>query len=107
MDRQMNQHHISKDKSPSTLSSIFKWLSHLSGAIGFTLSLWCAMLTAFLIGSSVFIVLNIDGYKPTTFVIKNLMSPSGMVEIPRLQAKKSLFMSLCDVIGQVHIPKQI
>jgi hypothetical protein len=28
-----------------------------------------------------------------------LMSQSGMVEIPRLQAKRRLYMSLCDVIG--------
>ncbi|MEZ5814477.1 MAG: hypothetical protein R3E13_07170 [Alphaproteobacteria bacterium] len=27
-----------------------------------------------------------------------LMSPSGMVKIPRLQAKRSLYLSLCDVI---------
>jgi hypothetical protein len=29
------------------------------------------------------------------------MSLSGLVEIPRLQAKKRLCMSLCDVIGWV------
>lgn len=35
-----------------------------------------------------------------------LVSPSGMVETPRLQAKKSLKLSLCDVTKSVLILKQ-
>ena len=34
-----------------------------------------------------------------------LVSLSGMVETPRLQAKKSLILSLCDVTGLEPIPK--
>jgi hypothetical protein len=36
-----------------------------------------------------------------------LVSLSGMAETPRLQAKKSFSLSLCDVIEQVPTPRQI
>lgn len=56
----------------SLLKKTCKWLSHLSGAIGFTWSLWCAILTAFLIGSNLIVILNIDGYRPANFVVESI-----------------------------------
>jgi len=63
---------LNGQKHVSLLKNTCKWLSHLSGAIGFTWSFWCAILTGLLIGSNLIVLLNIDGYRPTTLVVESI-----------------------------------
>ena len=66
-----------QEEPRSAASSVCKWISHLAGTAGFVFSLWCALMTAFFLGPSVFIVLNIDGYRPADFEVKRLYFIKG------------------------------
>jgi len=55
----------------------FKTLMGLSGGAAIVLSFWAAIITGFLIGNSIFILLYADGYTPATFTIEKLSYVKG------------------------------
>jgi len=55
----------------------FKTLMGLSGGAAIVLSFWTAVITAFVIGNSIYILIYADGYKPATFTIEKLSFVKG------------------------------
>jgi len=55
----------------------FKILMGLSGGAAIILSFWAAMITGFMVGKSIYILLYADGYKPSTFIIEKLTFIKG------------------------------
>jgi len=55
----------------------FKMLMGISGGAAIILSFWAAMITGFMVGKSIYILLYADGYKPVTFVIEKLTFVKG------------------------------
>jgi hypothetical protein len=73
------------EHDPSKITSVFRGLKTLFGVAAILLSFWTAMLTAFLIRSSIFIIMYADGYKPDTFTIEKLVFVKGKYTASRAQ----------------------
>ncbi|MBW2180233.1 MAG: hypothetical protein JRG81_07670 [Deltaproteobacteria bacterium] len=63
--------------SGSKKEVFFKTLMGLSGGAAIVLSFWTAIITAFVIGNSIYILIYADGYKPATFTIEKLSFVKG------------------------------
>lgn len=59
------------------MRSFFRGLKNLFGFLAILLSWWTAILTAFLIGTSIVILMYADGYRPGTFTIEKLVYVQG------------------------------
>ena len=66
-----------KEEPVSKMRSFFRGLKNLFGFLAIILSWWTAILTAFLIGTSITILMYSDGYRPTTFTIEKLVYVKG------------------------------
>lgn len=73
------------ENAPSKITSIFGGFKTFFGVAAILLSFWAAILTAFLIRSSIFILLYADGYKQDTFTIEKLVFVKGKYTGSRAQ----------------------
>ncbi|MBN2382415.1 hypothetical protein JXQ70_05985 [bacterium] len=77
MITQSSESNLNSQTKPAGLVVFFKWTSHLAGAVSMLLTIWCALLTLFSVGSNAVILLQLDDYQPAIFVVEELFYSSG------------------------------
>ena len=90
------------EKAPSKTTSILIGLKNFFGIASILLSFWTALLTALLIGPSIFIILYADGYKPETFIIEKLFFVKGKYTSNRAQRSNDKHWAEGTVAGQTE-----